>query len=296
MSMATWTPKGWKIEQSLSEGGQGWTYLARRSDGSDERKYVLKRLKNQERLARFEKEIEALRKLSHPGILQIIETAKDEPFYVAEYCEKGDLTKADLSNQTLLKKPWLYREICDAIAAAHRANIIHRDLKPRNILIRNDGSVAVGDFGLCLDLNDLEERLTMSSEPIGARHYVAPELEDGRVVDPKPSSDCYSLGKLLYYIFRGRSFSRERHREQAHDLRAFDDDVRLNFVYELLDKTITTSPTARYQSAAELLDALDRVIMRIEQNAHVLNILIPQHCLYCISGRYQPMTGTGSDE
>jgi hypothetical protein len=154
--------------------------------------------------------------------------------------------------------------------------------------------VAVGDFGLCLDLSDLEERLTSSVEAVGPRHYIAPELEDGRDPEPKPSSDCYSLGKLLYYILSGRSFARERHRDHSYDLRTPDADLHTFFVYELLDKTIVTSPAARFQSAGELLKALDSVILRIEQNAHVLNIHVPQHCLYCGIGRYQVMSGVDS--
>jgi len=282
-----WVTKGWKIVDSLPEGGQGWTYRARRSAGPDQGMYVLKRLKNPKRLARFQKEIEALKKLSHPGILRIIETFQEGSVYVAEYCEKGDLAKADLSGKTVPARLRLYREICDAMAAAHRAGIIHRDLKPQNILIRGDGSIAVGDFGLCIDLADLENRPTSSSEAVGPRHYIAPELEDGRDADPKPSSDCYSLGKLLYFILGGRSFARERQGDAEYDLRKSDGDPNFHFVYEILDKTIATKPSDRYENAGELLAALDGVILRIEQNAHVLNMGVPQHCLYCRSGRYQ---------
>ena len=282
-----WVPKGWKIVDPLPEGGQGWTYRARHAGGPDKGMYVLKRLKNPKRLARFQKEIEALKKLSHPGILRIIETFQEGSVYVAEYCEKGDLAKADLSGKTVPARLRLYREICDAMAAAHRAGIIHRDLKPQNILIRGDGSIVVGDFGLCIDLADLENRPTSSSEAVGPRHYIAPELEDGRDADPKPSSDCYSLGKLLYFILGGRSFARERHGDAEYDLRKSDGDPNFHFVYEILDKTIATKPSDRYENAGELLAALDGVILRIEQNAHVLNMGVPQHCLYCRSGRYQ---------
>lgn len=294
--MATFNPKGWKIFEPLPEGGQGWIYLVQRSDGSDPNFYVLKRLKNKNRLARFEREVTALQKLSHSGILKIIEASisGDDPFYVAEYCEKGDLTKQDLSRKALLEKLLLYREICDAIAAAHQANVIHRDLKPQNVLVREAGSLAVGDFGLCLDLNDEDGRDTPSVEAVGPRNYMAPELEDGRLEDPEPSSDCYSLGKLLYFILSGRSFSREKHRQPSYDLRSHNCEQGMYFVYELLDKTINVDPKARFRNGQELMEALNGVIMRIATNAHVLNINVPQHCLYCVTGLYQHRTDWGA--
>lgn len=282
-------PRHWTIEDHLDQGGQGWAYRVRRTGGADDQLYVLKRLKNKDRLVRFNQEINALQKLYHPGILKIVATssADEEPFYVAEYCENGNLGNFNLSSFTLLDKLELFREICEAVSAAHNAQIIHRDLKPPNILVRRDNSIVVGDFGLCLDLTDIQERATASSEAVGARHYIAPELEDGRVVEPKPSSDCYSLGKMLYYIFGGRSFARERHRDADYDLIAENSDPCLHFVYELLDKTIAQDAAQRFQSAGELVRALEGVIVRVEQNAHVLDIRVAQPCLYCIVGRYQ---------
>jgi hypothetical protein len=70
-------------------------------------------------------------------------------------------------------------------------------------------------------------------------------------------------------------------------LRKPDGDPNLHFVHEILDKTIATNPGHRYQNAGELLTALDNVILRIRQDAHVLNMRVPQHCLYCRSGRSQ---------
>jgi serine/threonine protein kinase len=274
----------------LGEGGQSWTYLARRSNGSDQDQYVLKRLKNKERLTRFEREIDALKKLSHPGIIRIEETADlgESPFYVAEYCEKGDLSKSDLSGKPLLDNLRLFRQVCDALAVVHEAGIIHRDLKPPNILIRRDDSIAVGDFGLCLDLSDIEERATLSSEPVGARHYIAPELEGGRAIDPKPSSDVYSLGKLLYYILSGGSLPRERHTELTYDLRKSDSAPELYFVYDdLFNKTIVPEPHKRYTNARGLLNYVDVVIDKIEKGAHVLNLKVGQPCLYCVVGMYE---------
>ena len=291
-----WLPDEWKIDGALGEGGQGWTYRVRRSNGSDPVLYVFKRLKNAERAARFISEIKALKALLHPGILRVVESGewKGLPYYVAEYCENGDLSKHNLSDKTLRHKLLFYREICDAVGAAHRAGIIHRDLKPSNVLIRSNGAAVVGDFGLCLHLAETGERFTSSSEAVGARDYIAPELEDGRLDTPTPSADVYSLGKLLYYLFSGKSFSREKHRVQPYDLLHPGNgpvNPNLYFVYDLLDKTILTKPSDRYQNATELRDALDGVIMKIEGNAHVLDLDVPQHCLYCVSGRYQVLSG-----
>jgi serine/threonine protein kinase len=153
----------------------------------------------------------------------------------------------------------------------------------------------VGDFGLCFELSDIEERLTQSSEAVGARHYIAPELEDGRFQDPKPSSDVYSLGKLLYYLLSGRPFARERHRDGTYNLLGPDAETGLFFVYDLLDNSIKTNPYERFRDAKELLDNLDVAILKIRKEAHVLDLSAPQDCLYCVVGRYTVLT-EGPDE
>jgi serine/threonine protein kinase len=259
--------------RSLPESGQAWTYVVQRSNGSDPRQYVLKRLKNKERLGRFKNEIEALARLSHPGVLKLVEVGESggESYFVAEYCDRGDLSNLDLfMRMSLLEKLKLFREICDAVAAAHQAKIVHRDIKHKNVLVKLDGSIAVADFGLCLDLDDMEERLTQTQEAVGSRGYIAPELEDGRDSTPTTASDCFSLGKLLFYLLAGRTLARTNYRGVPHDLRVPSSDGYLELVYsDLFPKTITESATGRFQNAWELRDAVDSVIMRIEQNAHV---------------------------
>ena len=300
-SRRDWLPANWRIERDLSEGGQGWTYLVRRTTAEIGPLFVLKRLKNRKRVDRFVAEIKALKTLSHPGILSIVDTgeAGGTPYYVAEHCEKGDLSKWRPADTTLLEKVKLFRQIADAMSAAHAAGIIHRDLKPFNILVRANGSMAVGDFGLCIHLNDLDGRVTILNEPVGPRNYMAPELEDGRLEDPEPSADVYSLGKLLYFILTGRSFSREKHRTAPFDLLHPDHgtvEAGVHFVYELLDKTIVADPQGRYGDATALCHALDGVIMKIETNANVLNMSVRQQCLYCREGSYRVMQGTSPDQ
>jgi hypothetical protein len=292
-----WLPSRWRIVGHLGEGGQGWTYKVRRAEGPDRQLYVLKRLKNKNRLERFQREIAALTKLQHSGILRIIETAKESeaPFFVTEFCEGSDLGTANLSGVDLLMKLRIFRQVCDAVAAAHTVGILHRDLKPSNIFIRKDGSVVVGDFGLCIDLNDTKERATMTSEAIGARMYIAPEVEMGRVEEPDASSDVYSLGKVLYFILSARTLMREDYSEPEYDLRPRSSGPGMHFAYELLDKTLRKLPKERYPNAAVLLESLDSTLQRVQLQAHILNASVRQHCIFCGVGEYQflsPSTNT----
>ena len=106
----------------------------------------------------------------------------------------------------------------------------------------------------------------------------------------------YSLGKVLYFILSGRTLAREEYAEGEDDLRTRDAGPGMHFVYELFDKTITERPQDRYQSAADLLYALDTVIERVQLKAHVLKPSLRQHCMFCVVGEYQPSRGSGSND
>jgi serine/threonine protein kinase len=279
----------WKRMRSLGEGGQGRTFVAQRADGSDERQYVLKVLKNPDRSGRFQREITALSRLSHPNVLKIIECSNEDGklLLVTEFCERGDLEQLDLCSLPLRTRLLMFRQVCDAIAAAHNIGLLHRDLKPKNILVRQDGSIAVGDFGLCLDLKELNNRLTETGEAVGARNYIAPEFEGGLIDDPQPSCDCYSLGKLLYYFLGCRTVPRERYREGRYSLIEPGATPAMYFAYDLLDRSIVENPTARFANASEFLKAINGVLEKMDNNAHVLDLNVAHHCLYCIEGRYK---------
>jgi eukaryotic-like serine/threonine-protein kinase len=151
-------------------------------------KYVLKVLKNPDRGGRFEQEISALARLSHPNVLKLVDYHSGDAgfFLVTEFCEAGDLECLDLGNRPLRDRLLMFRQVCDGVAAAHRCGPLHRDIKPKNILVRKDRLLAVGDFGLCLDLNSDDERLTRTSEAVGPRDYIAPEPAGGRAENLRP--------------------------------------------------------------------------------------------------------------
>lgn len=279
----------WKTVGSLGEGGQGRTFLAYREGQPKEQLVVLKELKNLDRRERFEKEIASLQKLSHPGIVKIIDhrLEGDHPYLILEYCKGRDLGQINVNTISLRDRLTVFHQICSAVAAAHAAHVLHRDLKPKNILFRDNLEAVVADFGLALDLTNLESRLTETGEAVGPRDYIAPELEGGPNNEPNPSSDCYSLGKLLYFLLSGRNLPRERHRDGKYNLLSGNAPPLFHFAYELLDRSICENPANRYKNATEFLVASEGVMERLDKSAHVLDLDLRQQCLYCVEGSYQ---------
>ena len=156
-----------------------------------------------------------------------------------EYCAGGELRNLDLSDVSLLDRLRLFKGICGGVGLMHESGVIHRDLKPNNIFLREDKRTpVVGDLGLCL-IMEQDERLTEMTEAVGARLFMAPELEDGRYEDAKPVADIYSLGKILYWLVSNKmTFSREKHRQERYDLTSRDESAAMAFIYDLLDGTI----------------------------------------------------------
>lgn len=294
----------WKIERDLGEGGQGRTFIVVDPDKNSDTRYVLKKLKSHTGLGRFKKEVQAVKMLNHPNILKLIDYNLDidDPFMVTEYCEGGNLQDA--------KPFWindpvcaidLFLQICDGIAYAHSKSVIHRDIKPKNIFLRTSlGPTVVGDFGICyIDEGGL--RITLTDEPVGARFFIAPELEDGRgIVTTK--ADSYSLGKLLYWLLSGgKLFSREKHREVEYDLKGRNDDritkwnnIYMEHINRVLDLMINDKPEKRREVENIILCIRDAKKLYTNRYNPVGGN-IPQPCYYCGEGIYISQIHNPSD-
>jgi len=295
----------WEIRETLGEGGQAHTFLAIDQRGEGQTQYVLKRLKNLNRLSRFAKEVEAIRNLNHEHIVRLIDFSLEEPepYLVTEYCLGGALVDAD---PTWFSQPRiafdLFQQICDGIAFAHGQGIIHRDIKPANVFLRGShGPAVVGDFGICYILDD-GTRVTLTEEAVGARNFMAPELEDGRLDQISSKSDTYSLGKLLYWLLSGgKVFAREKYRDKQWDLKTPHLDSLLGWknIYmehanRLLDLMITADIEQR-RDVGNILILSRRTARLIEKEFTPISNAILQPCVYCGQGVYKLRASTNSE-
>ncbi len=279
----------WRIIEPISEGGQAQVFKV--EDIQDNNKiYVLKRLKNINRIERFRNEIESIKRLTHPNIVKLIESnlITDKPYLVTEFCVGGEVTFNETSKLSTIEKLILFSSICKAIGYAHENKIIHRDIKPANILFNERKMPVISDFGICFNSNEGFERLTETIEQVGARFFMAPELADGRSDEITPRSDVYSLGKLLYWLVRGKVFDREKFSIGDWDLRKDSKaDHTINFIYEIFEKTIIENPQNRFEDANQLANEVDKIIEILEKNGHFLDISLTQKCLFCAKGEYE---------
>ena len=196
----------YEIQEEIGRGGYSVVYRARdRRIGADVAIKLLVPPPAAARLARqrLRREVQAVRQLSHPGIVQVFDVAEDGPwgFVVMEYVAGPDLAvrirdHGPLDTDSVAR---LGREIAEALAVAHRRGILHRDVKPQNILLAPDGRARLTDFGSARLAG--MATLTQTGGLVGTLDYAAPEVLAGARADAR--SEAYSLGVTLFYALTG---------------------------------------------------------------------------------------------
>jgi eukaryotic-like serine/threonine-protein kinase len=199
---------GYEIIRELGRGGMGVVYQARHLKLN--RPVALKMIlagshADAADLARFQTEAEAIARLRHPNIVQVYEVGEHEgkPYFSLEFCGGGSLEKK--LNGTPLparEAAALVETLARAMQAAHEHHVIHRDLKPANVLLTEDGTPKVTDFGLAKKLDEAGQ--TQSGAIMGTPSYMAPEQAGGKSGFIGPAADIYALGATLYECLTGR--------------------------------------------------------------------------------------------
>jgi len=201
----------YKIIRELGRGGMGAVYLAARADESFDKQVALKLIKrgmdSDAIIKRFVMERQILANLDHPNIARLIDGGTTEdglPYFVLEYVEGTTITRyCDQHKLNTSERLKLFREVCAAVQFAHQNLIVHRDLKPSNIIVTEDGSPKLLDFGIAKLLSEAPSgEATATIGRVLTPEYASPEELRGLSVTT--SGDVYSLGVVLYELLSGR--------------------------------------------------------------------------------------------
>jgi serine/threonine protein kinase len=198
----------YKIIRKIGEGGMGAVFLAEDTE-LDNRPVAIKSLPlivvgNERSLKQLKKEAKLALKLSHPNIVSLrsFESSDHGPYLVMDYIAGKTLEavlteKERLSEEEVLR---LFRPIAVALDYAHSQGVVHRDIKPSNIMIREDGTPFIMDFGIAREMKESFTRLT-GKDTSGTLPYMSPEQIRGET--PDPAQDIYSLSAAIFECFEG---------------------------------------------------------------------------------------------
>src|SRR6266576_1564560 len=277
----------YKILNRIGTGGMGDVYLA--TDITAGRKAALKLLPTRftgdaERLKRFQQEARAVVGLNHPNILTVYEIGEDHSIhYIASELIEGETLRQHLTRgqMELIEAVDIAIQMASALAVAHQAGIVHRDIKPENIMLRPDGYAKVLDFGIA-KLAEQEVPVTVPKDEalllvetnlgsvLGTVRYMSPEQASGAPVDKR--TDIWSLGVVLYEMVTGHApFTGETPGEVMTSILEKEPPPLTSYIthtpaelQQIISKTLRKEREERYQSAHELLEALQSLRRSME--------------------------------
>ena len=256
-----------EVRGELGRGAQSVVYLG--FDPQLQREVAIKTLhfarpdpaKNQALLA----EARAVGRMRHPNIVPIYEAGEEsgDPYLVFEYVSGKNLAEFFRQSGALppVKAVTTLRAILDAVAHAHAQGIIHRDLKPSNILLDDDGTPRVMDFGIATPIQGASEG---SAQVTGTPAYMAPEYILHRAVSER--SDVFSAGVILFEMLLGRrafvgdSLNAVMQRIAEQDIVVPEDAGIDERLCTILLKATARDPALRFQTASQFAEALDNYL------------------------------------
>jgi len=255
----------------LHSGDLSSVYLAQ-EDGTGKRRVfkVLKHMPDSgssDLFDRFLQEYEIIAKIDHPNVIKIFDLgiADDHAFIAMEYLSGGSLAKRLRRSLSRAESIDNARQIARALTAIHGAGILHRDLKPANVMFREDDTIALIDFGLAKQMK-LDAAITGTGQIFGTPYYMSPEQGHADPLDER--SDIYSLGCIFFEMLTGkRPFVADSPMAVIYQHSNAARPVLVDGFRELqpiLDRMIAIDPDDRFQSAEEVLLALDPLNGRIE--------------------------------
>lgn len=213
----------YRLLRPLGEGGMGEVWLAERCDGLYQRQVALKLLRSGVAdpglRQRFGRERQILARLQHPHLAQLLDAGVDQhgqPYLALDYVQGEPISDYSRRLQPPLEtRLQLMLQVCAVVSHAHANLVVHRDLKPSNILVREDGTVKLLDFGIAklLDHDDTDAAHPPTEIRAFTLHYAAPEQVRGEAMTTL--TDVYSLGVVLFEVVTGHKPYRLRRHSDA---------------------------------------------------------------------------------
>jgi eukaryotic-like serine/threonine-protein kinase len=300
-----------RLERLLGRGGMGVVYLARRIAGGFEQtaaiKLVGRHLRSSPAIAQFLVERQTLATLEHAHIARLLDggvTGEGFPYVVMEYVEgrRLDVACDDPATSTEQIIRWML-QLCDAVSYVHRNLILHRDLKPGNVMVTDDGSIKLLDFGTLKRIgpeSTTDSAMTQAGLRAVSLRYASPEHIQGSAVST--ATDVFSLGMILYRLIAGRlpeglgdlaigqyleALKEERFTpssQSAQQTGRRGDAGIARDLDAIVARTLRYDPQARYPTASALADDLWNVLASQPVTARAGNFRYYAGKFY---GRYQ---------
>ena len=263
----------------IGKGGMGDVYKARHlmMDRTVALKIINRELvRKAEVVNRFHREVKAAAQLSHPNIVTAhdAEHFGDVHLMVMEYVDGVNLSEKikELGSMSIDEACEVIRQVANGLQHAHEQGLVHRDIKPHNLMVTEDGTVKILDFGLAslapvaaavVDTPENSGELTMAGAIMGTPDFISPEqVIDARQADIR--SDIYSLGSTLYFLLTGKAPFAElsiKEKLESHasinpkPLRLVSDEVSSE-LSAVVEKMMSKNANDRFQSPHEVVKAL----------------------------------------
>ena len=256
------------IVRKVGEGGMATVYLA--IDTILKREVAIKVLRadlstDEVALKRFQREAMAITSTSSPNIVEVFDVGKDgDKYYIVMEYVYGRTLKNLVRQRGVIpvdEAVNIMKQLVSATAHAHHQGIIHRDIKSQNVLVKDDGTVKLSDFGIA-QMGDAGQQITQAQTVVGSVHYLAPEVSGGKPATFQ--SDIYSLGIVFYELltgdvpFHGETAVEVALKHMHNDVprvRQFDPTIP-QAVENIIIRATSRNPALRYESADKMYNDL----------------------------------------
>ncbi|MGM9688134.1 MAG: protein kinase [Alloprevotella sp.] len=275
-------------DEPLARGGMGQIFLGKDPQGHTVViKEILPEFANDWNIvSRIEKEVEFLVKIDHPSIVKLYSAFRDPQtqcyYIVMEYVEGENLEDYIARHGAIPPQQAveLMLRVLDALQCVHSSRIIHRDLKPSNIMVRNNGTICLLDFGVAKDMS-ARGGGTIIGSVIGTAGYMSPEQAEGYAIDYR--SDIYSLGCVFYFMLTAH----HAHNPLANSIDMAEAIVKNDIpplskyvkglpavLQTVIDKATQSNMNNRYQTCYEFIAALRNGTHISSTQAHYAKVMI----------------------